>query len=154
MLSADLQFECNCLPVPYHSHTGTFTSGYLFTPSNSHITSRLALGEVPSQPQPPPSRFGIPYARGTASSPAAYSHSLGTCNLGFYSSKMQNFRSLRPVASRLQSSTLPRVSRASFSASTRMSYEHIQVSEPKPGVGQGMDGDALGYHMRARPTIG
>lgn len=49
---------------------------------------------------------------------------------------MQNLRSLRPIASRLQSSTLPRVSRAAFSASTRMSYEHIQVSEPKPGVGQ------------------
>lgn len=69
--------------------------------------------------------------------------------LWFSPSKMQSFRSLRPIASRLQTSTLPRVSRASFSASTRMSYEYIQVSEPKPGVGQGMHGAALGYHTHA-----
>ncbi|KAL2271821.1 hypothetical protein VTJ83DRAFT_1192 [Remersonia thermophila] len=48
-------------------------------------------------------------------------------------------RNLRPVASRIQPSALPRVIPAasrSFSASASRSYEHIQVSEPRPGVGQ------------------
>lgn len=53
-----------------------------------------------------------------------------------HSDKMQSLRSLRPIVSRLQPSTLPRVTR-SFSASTKLNYEFIQVSEPKPGVGQG-----------------
>jgi enoyl-CoA hydratase len=45
-------------------------------------------------------------------------------------------RSLRPAASRFQPSALPRLARA-FSASARRSYEYIEVSEPRPGVGQG-----------------
>ncbi|KAL2164704.1 hypothetical protein VTH06DRAFT_3921 [Thermothelomyces fergusii] len=44
-------------------------------------------------------------------------------------------RSLRPVASRFQPSALPRIAR-SFSASARRDYEYIEVSEPRPGVGQ------------------
>lgn len=42
---------------------------------------------------------------------------------------------MRPVAARVafQRSTLPRVARA-YSSTT---YEYIQVSQPKPGVGQG-----------------
>ncbi|KAK4123629.1 ClpP/crotonase [Parathielavia appendiculata] len=44
-------------------------------------------------------------------------------------------RGLRPMASRFQPNTLPQVAR-SFSASARRSYEYIQVSEPRPGVGQ------------------
>ncbi|KAI0127785.1 enoyl-CoA hydratase/isomerase [Xylariales sp. AK1849] len=48
---------------------------------------------------------------------------------------MNALRSLRPIASRLQPSTLPRVSRP-FSATATRSYEYIQTSEPKPGVGQ------------------
>ncbi|CAJ2509828.1 Uu.00g057280.m01.CDS01 [Anthostomella pinea] len=42
---------------------------------------------------------------------------------------------MRPLASRLQPHTLPRVTRP-FSASAARSYEYIQTSEPKPGVGQ------------------
>lgn len=49
---------------------------------------------------------------------------------------MNSIRTFRPIASRLQASSLPRVSR-SFSASASRSYDHIEVSEPKPGVGQG-----------------
>ncbi|RGP60147.1 enoyl-coa hydratase [Fusarium sporotrichioides] len=47
---------------------------------------------------------------------------------------MNAFRCMRPVASRVpfQRSTLPRVARA-YSSKT---YEYIQVSQPKPGVGQ------------------
>ena len=50
-------------------------------------------------------------------------------------------RALRPRASRFQPSALPQlvpvpVAR-SFSASARRSYEYIEVSEPRPGVGQG-----------------
>ncbi|KAI1340596.1 enoyl-CoA hydratase/isomerase [Xylariaceae sp. FL0016] len=48
---------------------------------------------------------------------------------------MNTLRALRPVASRLQPATLPRVSRP-FSASATRTYEFIQTSEPKPGVGQ------------------
>ncbi|KUI65042.1 putative enoyl-CoA hydratase, mitochondrial [Cytospora mali] len=48
---------------------------------------------------------------------------------------MQSLRGLRPVASRLQPPSLPRITR-SFSATSRANYEFIQVSEPKPGVGQ------------------
>jgi enoyl-CoA hydratase len=48
---------------------------------------------------------------------------------------MSAFRYLRPFASRLQPSTLPRLTRGYASSS----YEFIQVTEPKPGVGQGMD---------------
>ncbi|KAH6850381.1 ClpP/crotonase-like domain-containing protein [Chaetomium sp. MPI-CAGE-AT-0009] len=44
-------------------------------------------------------------------------------------------RGLRPMASRFQPSTLPQITR-SFSASARRSYEYIEVSEPRPGVGQ------------------
>ena len=53
-------------------------------------------------------------------------------------------RTLRPRASRFQPSALPRlvpvavpVPVARFSASARRSYEYIEVSEPRPGVGQG-----------------
>ncbi len=51
---------------------------------------------------------------------------------------MNVFRSLRPVAARVpfQRSTLPLVVRAYSSKS----YEYIQVSTPKPGVGQGAHG--------------
>ena len=44
-------------------------------------------------------------------------------------------RGLRPMASRFQPSTLPQITR-SFSASARRNYEFIEVSEPRPGVGQ------------------
>ncbi|KAK7938063.1 enoyl hydratase [Apiospora aurea] len=46
---------------------------------------------------------------------------------------MQALRTLRPVASRLQPSTLPKIVRCYSSAK---SYEYIHVSEPRPGVGQ------------------
>ncbi|KAK4156039.1 ClpP/crotonase-like domain-containing protein [Chaetomidium leptoderma] len=49
--------------------------------------------------------------------------------------RVNALRSLRPVASRVQPSTLPQVAR-SFSASARRSYDYIEVSEPRPGVGQ------------------
>lgn len=45
-------------------------------------------------------------------------------------------RGVRPMASRFQPSTLPQITR-SFSASARRSYDYIEVSEPRPGVGQG-----------------
>jgi enoyl-CoA hydratase len=50
---------------------------------------------------------------------------------------MNTFRCMRPVAARapFQRSTLPRIARA-YSSKT---YEYIQVSQPKPGVGQGMN---------------
>ncbi|OTA95710.1 hypothetical protein M434DRAFT_28612 [Hypoxylon sp. CO27-5] len=48
---------------------------------------------------------------------------------------MNTLRTLRPLASRLQPCTLPRTVRQ-FSATANRSYEHILVSEPKPGVGQ------------------
>ncbi|KAK9790400.1 hypothetical protein AB5N19_03943 [Seiridium cardinale] len=48
---------------------------------------------------------------------------------------MNTLRSLRPIASRIQAGTLPSAVR-SFSATTARSYEYIQTSEPKPGVGQ------------------
>lgn len=40
---------------------------------------------------------------------------------------------MRPIASRLQAPTLPRLARGFAS----QQYEFIQVSQPKPGVGQG-----------------
>ncbi|SPO04502.1 related to enoyl-CoA hydratase [Cephalotrichum gorgonifer] len=46
---------------------------------------------------------------------------------------MNAARCLRPVASRFQPSTLPRVVRR---YSSNPAYQYIQVSEPKPGVGQ------------------
>ncbi|TPX18531.1 uncharacterized protein E0L32_011569 [Thyridium curvatum] len=48
---------------------------------------------------------------------------------------MNSIRSLRPLASRFQASSLPQITR-SFSATAGRRYEYIQVSEPKPGVGQ------------------
>lgn len=48
---------------------------------------------------------------------------------------MNAARTLRPIASRFQPRILPRVVRP-FSASAARSYEFIQTSEPKPGVGQ------------------
>ncbi|ROT40180.1 enoyl-CoA hydratase [Sodiomyces alkalinus F11] len=45
---------------------------------------------------------------------------------------MNTLRYMRPVASRLQASTIPRMARCYSSNS----YEYIQVSQPKPGVGQ------------------
>lgn len=48
---------------------------------------------------------------------------------------MNTLRSLRPLASRIQPCTLPRIARP-FSAAVGKSYEFIQTSEPKPGVGQ------------------
>lgn len=48
---------------------------------------------------------------------------------------MNTLRTLRPLASRLQPCTLPRTVRQ-FSATANRSYEHILISEPKPGVGQ------------------
>ncbi|KAH7354237.1 enoyl-CoA hydratase [Plectosphaerella cucumerina] len=47
---------------------------------------------------------------------------------------MNSLRCMRPVASRLQAPTLPRLTR-SF-ASQQQQYEFIQVSQPQPGVGQ------------------
>jgi enoyl-CoA hydratase len=48
---------------------------------------------------------------------------------------MQALRTLRPAATRFRPSTLPRAAR-SFSATATRSYEYIQTSEPKSGVGQ------------------
>ncbi|KAI1393413.1 ClpP/crotonase [Hypoxylon trugodes] len=48
---------------------------------------------------------------------------------------MNTLRSFRPLASRLQPSTLPRTVRQ-FSATTTRSYEYLLLSEPRPGVGQ------------------
>ncbi|KAI1640912.1 enoyl-CoA hydratase [Biscogniauxia mediterranea] len=48
---------------------------------------------------------------------------------------MNPLRAMRPIASRLQASTLPRVARP-FSSTAARSYEFIQTSQPKPGVGQ------------------
>ncbi|KAL2140316.1 hypothetical protein VTI28DRAFT_3999 [Corynascus sepedonium] len=49
--------------------------------------------------------------------------------------RVNALRGLRPVASRFQPNSFPQIAR-SFSASTRRSYEYIEVSEPRPGVGQ------------------
>ncbi|KAM0334386.1 hypothetical protein ACHAQA_001412 [Verticillium albo-atrum] len=46
---------------------------------------------------------------------------------------MNSLRYVRPVASRLQPSTLPRMAARGFASAN---YEYIQVSQPKPGVGQ------------------
>jgi enoyl-CoA hydratase len=57
---------------------------------------------------------------------------------------MQSFRGVRLAASRLQpaSSAYLRASSLgvsrSFSSTSRMGYEFIQVTEPRPGVGQGI----------------
>ncbi|KAI0014109.1 ClpP/crotonase [Xylariaceae sp. FL0662B] len=48
---------------------------------------------------------------------------------------MNTLRTLRPLASRIQPSTLPKITRP-FSASAARSYENILTSEPRPGVGQ------------------
>ncbi|KAI0603480.1 enoyl-CoA hydratase [Biscogniauxia sp. FL1348] len=48
---------------------------------------------------------------------------------------MNSLRVMRPIASRLQASTLPRVARP-FSSTAARSYEFIQTSQPKPGVAQ------------------
>ncbi|KAI1281446.1 ClpP/crotonase-like domain-containing protein [Xylaria sp. FL0933] len=48
---------------------------------------------------------------------------------------MNTLKAMRPLASRLQSSTLPRVTR-SFSSTPARSYEYLLTSKPKPGVGQ------------------
>ncbi|KAI1268686.1 ClpP/crotonase-like domain-containing protein [Xylariaceae sp. FL1019] len=48
---------------------------------------------------------------------------------------MNSIRAVRPIASRFQPSTLPKVIRP-FSSTVARSYEHIQTSKPKPGVGQ------------------
>ncbi|KAH6661083.1 enoyl-CoA hydratase [Truncatella angustata] len=48
---------------------------------------------------------------------------------------MNSLRNLRPIASRIQLSSLPIAAR-SFSATPARAYEYIQTSEPKPGVGQ------------------
>ncbi|KAI1426724.1 ClpP/crotonase-like domain-containing protein [Xylaria sp. FL1777] len=48
---------------------------------------------------------------------------------------MNSLKAMRPLASRLQPSTLPRVTRA-FSSTPARSYEYILTSKPKPGVGQ------------------
>ncbi|TGJ79521.1 hypothetical protein E0Z10_g9243 [Xylaria hypoxylon] len=48
---------------------------------------------------------------------------------------MNSLRAMRPLASRLQPSTLPRVARQLSSTPAR-SYEYILTSKPKPGVGQ------------------
>ncbi|KAI0911481.1 ClpP/crotonase-like domain-containing protein [Ustulina deusta] len=48
---------------------------------------------------------------------------------------MNSLRAMRPMASRLQPSTLPRVARP-FSSTPARSYEYLLTSNPKPGVGQ------------------
>ncbi|KAH9900577.1 enoyl-CoA hydratase [Xylariomycetidae sp. FL2044] len=48
---------------------------------------------------------------------------------------MNALRSMTPRASRFRPSTLPKVTR-SFSATATRSYEFLQTSTPKPGVGQ------------------
>ncbi|KAJ5033542.1 uncharacterized protein L3040_008655 [Drepanopeziza brunnea f. sp. 'multigermtubi'] len=48
---------------------------------------------------------------------------------------MNRFRALRPMASQFRASALPAISR-SYSAWPEKSYEFIQTTEPRPGVGQ------------------
>ncbi|KAI5928548.1 ClpP/crotonase-like domain-containing protein [Camillea tinctor] len=48
---------------------------------------------------------------------------------------MNSLRAMRPIASRLQASTLPRIARP-FSSTAARSYEFVQTSQPRPGVGQ------------------
>ncbi|KAI8625270.1 ClpP/crotonase-like domain-containing protein [Xylariaceae sp. FL1651] len=48
---------------------------------------------------------------------------------------MNPLRAVRPIVSRLQPSTLPRVARP-FSSTASRSYDFILTSRPKPGVGQ------------------
>ncbi|KAI1351668.1 ClpP/crotonase-like domain-containing protein [Xylaria sp. FL0043] len=48
---------------------------------------------------------------------------------------MNTLKAMRPLASRLQPSTLPRVART-FSSTPARSYEYLLTSKPKPGVGQ------------------
>ncbi|KAJ3562645.1 hypothetical protein NPX13_g8488 [Xylaria arbuscula] len=48
---------------------------------------------------------------------------------------MNSLRAMRPLASRLQPSTLPRIARQ-FSSTPSRSYDYILTSNPKPGVGQ------------------
>ncbi|KAI0506775.1 ClpP/crotonase-like domain-containing protein [Xylaria bambusicola] len=48
---------------------------------------------------------------------------------------MNSLRAMRPLASRIQPSTLPRVTRP-FSSTPARSYEYVMTSKPKPGVGQ------------------
>lgn len=47
---------------------------------------------------------------------------------------MNAARCLRPIASRFQPTTIPRVVRR-YNSNT--AYEYLQISEPKPGVSQG-----------------
>lgn len=49
--------------------------------------------------------------------------------------KMLSFRSLRPIASQFRASALPAIARSS-SAWAVKSYEFIETTEPRPGVGQ------------------
>ncbi|RKU48173.1 hypothetical protein DL546_009432 [Coniochaeta pulveracea] len=49
---------------------------------------------------------------------------------------MQSLRTVRLAASKLQPSSFPRVVSRNFSSSPKLGYEFIQVSEPRPGVGQ------------------
>lgn len=55
------------------------------------------------------------------------------------SARFNALRGLRPVASRFQPRALPQLVRRSSSASAAPSYEFIEVSEPRPGVGQGTE---------------
>ncbi|TVY87788.1 Enoyl-CoA hydratase, mitochondrial, partial [Lachnellula willkommii] len=48
---------------------------------------------------------------------------------------MKTFRTMRPMVSKFQPSTLPAVIR-NASAWSEKSYEYIQATEPRPGVGQ------------------
>ncbi|KAI1450870.1 ClpP/crotonase [Annulohypoxylon stygium] len=65
---------------------------------------------------------------------------------------MNTFRTLRPLASRLQPYTLPRTIRQ-FSASAPRSYEYLLVSEPKPGVGQVTLNRPKAYNALCTPLI-
>ncbi|PBP24162.1 enoyl-CoA hydratase [Diplocarpon rosae] len=49
--------------------------------------------------------------------------------------KMNKFRALRPIPSHFKASTLPAIAR-SYSVWSENSYEFIQTTEPRPGVGQ------------------
>ncbi|KAI0097621.1 ClpP/crotonase-like domain-containing protein [Nemania sp. FL0031] len=65
---------------------------------------------------------------------------------------MNPLRAMRPLASRLQPSTLPRVVRP-FSSTPARSYEYLLTSKPKPGVGQVTLNRPKAYNALCTPLI-
>ena len=64
------------------------------------------------------------------------------------SSKMSTIRAMRPIASRFSKQTLPVI--RSYSAS---SYEFIETSEPRPGVGQSTSSFSPSSPLQTQLTI-